>query len=78
MKLIYHSRQRSLENALGFPPHAYQTQIRIIHAKKLLADNLPLTEVALRTGFHSQSHLGWHFKRLVGITPGEYALDCRS
>ena len=67
---------RIFQSAVGFPPHAYQTQIRILHAKELLRKNIPLAEAAKRTGFHSQSHLGWHFKRLVGITPGEYAHDC--
>ena len=31
-----------------------------------------VAEVATETGFYDQSHFGWHFKRLVGVTPGNY------
>ncbi len=67
---------RVFHKAVGLPPHAYLTQVRISHAKKLLANGASLAEVAMRTGFHSQSHLNMHFKRFVGITLGQYLRDC--
>ena len=57
----------------GLSPSAYQTQLRIAHARKLLAQGLPIATVAAVTGFYDQSHFGWHFKRQVGTTPGNYS-----
>jgi len=64
--------------AMGMPPHAYQTQVRVARAKALLvAGLLPLAQVATEVGFASQSHLTRHFARLVGVTPGRYVRDSR-
>ena len=68
---------RSFSAAVGIPPHAYQTQIRIQQAQRLLRAGQAPGDVAWLTGFASQSHLGVHFKRLVGMTPGQYIADCR-
>lgn len=56
----------------GLPPHAYQTQVRIDHAKLLLARGHAPGDVAFDTGFYGPSHFGAHFKRLVGVPPGAY------
>ncbi|MEZ5428740.1 MAG: AraC family transcriptional regulator [Pyrinomonadaceae bacterium] len=56
----------------GMPPHAFQTQVRISHAKKLIQAGHPLSDVAQSTGFADQSHFHRHFKRLMKVTPGEY------
>jgi AraC-like DNA-binding protein len=63
---------RVFHDEIGLPPHAYLTQVRIRRAKGLLARNYPLTEVAFETGFVDQSHLTKRFKRIVGVTPGQY------
>ena len=63
---------RVFRKAFGLPPHAYLLQVRLIQAKKLLAVGMPIAEVATETGFSDQSHLHRHFKRTVGITPGQY------
>ena len=57
---------------MGVPPHAYLRQIRIAQAKKLLKSGLSLADVAQTVGFTDQSHLNRWFKRLWGITPGQY------
>ena len=57
---------------VGMPPHAFQTQVRVAQAKKLIRSGLPLSDVAALTGFADQSHFIRHFKRLMKITPGEY------
>ena len=63
---------RLFRDSMGLPPHAYLIQRRIDHARKLLARQVPIVEVALETGFSDQSHFTRHFKRILGITPGEY------
>lgn len=61
----------------GLPPHRYLIQIRIERAKDLIAEGWALAEAAAATGFADQSHLNRHFKRLVGVTPGQYQQGCR-
>ena len=69
---------RAFGAAVGMPPHAYQTQVRVARAKALLvAGRLPLAQVATEVGFANQSHLTHHFARLVGATPGRYVRDSR-
>lgn len=63
---------RVFHTQVGFPPHEYQTQVRIAHARKLLLEGRAISEAALETGFFDQSHLSRNFKRIVGLTPGQY------
>ena len=51
----------------------YLETIRIAKARKLLERNVPMIEVALQTGFADQSHFSRFFKRLIGVTPRQYA-----
>lgn len=64
---------RSFKKTVGLPPHAYQTQLRLSEAKKQLARNIPIAQVALNTGFADQSHFSRVFKQTYGITPGVYS-----
>src|SRR5215213_2905781 len=64
---------RVFHHQVGFPPHEYQTQVRIAHARKLLLEGKPISHVALETGFYDQSHLSRNFKRIVGMTPGQFS-----
>jgi len=63
---------RVFRQAVGMTPHAYQTQVRARRAKSLLRAGLPITLVAAEAGFYDQAHLTRHFKRIVGLTPGQY------
>jgi AraC-like DNA-binding protein len=63
---------RQFQKAMGLPPHAYLTQIRVERAKRLLAQRVPPAQVAAQVGFYDQSHLTRHFKRIVGIPPAQY------
>jgi AraC-like DNA-binding protein len=56
----------------GMTPHAYLLDRRIRHARLLLKQGLPLTEVALASGFADQAHFQRQFKRRVAATPGQY------
>jgi AraC-like DNA-binding protein len=66
---------RLFQQEVGMPPHAYQIQVRIAHAKRLLLRGLPVSRVASETGFFDLSHFTRHFKRLVGVAPGRYPDD---
>lgn len=57
---------------LGLPPHAYQTQLRVHAARRLIEAGEPLVDVARTVGFADQSHLSRHFRRLLGVPPGAY------
>jgi AraC-like DNA-binding protein len=63
---------RLFGDATGIPPHAYLRQVRIKRAKELLIRGDSIADVAQTTGFNDQSHLSRWFKRLLGITPGQY------
>jgi AraC-like DNA-binding protein len=63
---------RLFGDATGIPPHAYLRQVRVKRAKALLARGDSIANVAQATGFNDQSHLNRWFKRLLGITPGQY------
>jgi AraC-like DNA-binding protein len=63
---------RVFRSRAGFPPHEYQTQVRIAHARRLIRAGTPLSQIAIETGFFDQSHLSRNFKRIVGVTPRQY------
>lgn len=64
---------RVFRREVGLPPHAFLQDVRIRRAQELIEQGRPLAEVALSTGFSSQSHLTRRFKHVVGETPGRYA-----
>lgn len=68
---------RVFRTRLGLPPHAYLVQLRVAAAKRLLALGMPIPQAAVEAGFVDQSHLTRHFKRLVGVTPGQYVLGSK-
>jgi AraC-like DNA-binding protein len=68
---------RSFRAEVGMPPHAYLESVRVRHAQQLILAGFPLAEVAVEVGFSSQSHLAQHFKRIIGVTPGQYAAQSR-
>jgi AraC-like DNA-binding protein len=64
---------RSFHKSVGVTPHRYVIQNRVMRACELLATtNLPLTEIALTTGFSDQSHFSRRFHEIVGIPPGAF------
>jgi AraC-like DNA-binding protein len=70
---------RQFKAATGLPPHQYVILRRVERARQLLhaGTDLSLAEVALRAGFSDQSQLSHHFKRLVGVTPGQFRTPAR-
>ncbi|MET1026027.1 MAG: AraC family transcriptional regulator [Dongiaceae bacterium] len=67
---------RACRRATGFPPHQYQLQLRIRRAKALLRAGEKIADIAAALGFVDQGHLHRNFRRLVGITPGQYRRGC--
>jgi AraC-like DNA-binding protein len=64
---------RSFHKSVGLTPHRYVIQNRVMRARELLATtNLPLTEIALTTGFSDQSHFSRRFQEIVGVPPGAF------
>jgi AraC family transcriptional regulator len=54
-------------------PYKFVVSQRVERARQLLAgSDLPIAEIALQTGFCSQSHLSDVFKRMVGETPNSF------
>ncbi|MGB3491809.1 MAG: AraC family transcriptional regulator [Elainellaceae cyanobacterium] len=69
---------RTFRKHTGLPPHAYLNHVRVDQAKRLLTAGWSITDAALETGFTDQSHLHRHFKKLVGVTPGQYAKGAKT
>ncbi|MEU4191925.1 AraC family transcriptional regulator [Kribbella sp. NPDC026611] len=63
---------RVFRQEVGMPPHAYQLQVRLTRAKRLLLQGMSVSAVATETGFFDLSHFTRHFKRHVGVSPGSY------
>lgn len=68
---------RLFRHVVGLPPHAYQIQVRLWHARKLLAQGFSVSYAAHETGFFDQTHFTHQFKRHVGVTPGIYRKTAR-
>lgn len=69
--------QRAFARVTGMSIHQYVIRRRVERAKVLLADdNLPLSEVALMVGFSHQSHLAYHTRRLLGVSPMGVRKSC--
>ena len=64
---------RRFKQSTGLAPHQFIVRQRIERAKSLLGDpELPITEIALRLGFASQSHFATAFRRIVKVSPRVY------
>lgn len=64
---------RVFRSETGLPPHAYLTQVRVKRAKAFLSRGWSIASTAFETGFADQSHLTRCFKRITGVTPGQYS-----
>ena len=62
---------------VGMPPYAYLESVRIRHTQRHIETGKPLAEVAAEVGFSSQSHMTRQFKKIIGVTPGQYAQHIR-
>jgi transcriptional regulator GlxA family with amidase domain len=64
---------RKFQAETGTTPHKWITQQRILQARRLLEEtDLGVEEIADRVGFSSGVVLRDHFRRHVGVAPGDY------
>ena len=62
---------RSFKEAFGVPPHRYLLTRRVERAVTMLRDtDLPITEIALATGWSSLGTFGRTFRDVTGASPG--------
>jgi AraC family transcriptional regulator len=68
--MSYFHFSRVFKQSMGMSPTNYIAERRIERAKELLNETeLPISEIALRSGFSSQSHFHTAFRKLAGTTP---------
>lgn len=64
---------RRFRHSFGASVHQYLIQLRIDHAKHLLADSdKPLVEIALQSGFYDQASFTRTFNRIERTTPSRW------
>lgn len=64
---------RSFKEAFGVTPMQYHTHLRMHQARRLLAvDPAGIKEVAAQVGYGSVAAFTRAFRRVMGVTPGEY------
>ena len=64
---------RAFKQSEGASPHRYLLDRRIDRAENLLVKtDLPISEIAVTSGFSDQSHLARHFRQRVGVSPSTY------
>ena len=70
VRMSYFHFSRAFKQSMGMTATNYIAERRIERAKRMLEETeLPISEIALRSGFSSQSHFTTAFRRLAGATP---------
>jgi AraC family transcriptional regulator len=67
----------AFKRAFGSTPGEFQRQMRVRKAEELMmkAPEMPLSEIALATGFFDQSHFCRAFKQVACVTPSRFRQD---
>jgi len=70
VSMSYFHFSRAFKQSMGMTATSYIAERRIERAKRMLEETeMPISEIALRSGFSSQSHFTTAFRRLAGATP---------
>jgi AraC-like DNA-binding protein len=57
---------------IGLSPLAFHARARLMRSRRLIAEGSSLADTSLLLSFSDQSHFGRQFRRVYGMTPGEY------
>jgi AraC-like DNA-binding protein len=68
---------RIFKSCFGIPPMQYFLQKKIDVSKKMLEDNMRVSDIAETLGFSDAKHYSKTFKRFVGMLPREYRKEKR-
>jgi AraC-like DNA-binding protein len=64
---------RSFKTSFGISTHQWLIRHRIDHAKQLMSQtSMPLTEIAIQSGFNDQAAFTRAFHQLIGVSPGRW------
>lgn len=64
---------RLFKKTMGVSVMTYLNIIKIKHANELLTNtDMSITEISFECGFNSSTYFGRTFKKIIGVTPGEY------
>ena len=63
---------RKFRKTYNTTPLAYQLQLKMAKAKKLLMEQTPILDVCYALGFYDQAHFTREFKKMNGLTPSAY------
>lgn len=70
---------QAFRRSVGRTPHAHVVRLRIERAMKLMTDtDLPLSQIAVATGFSDQAHFSNKFRHAAGATPTEWRRTSRA
>lgn len=76
LKISHRQLDRLFRRHLDYSPGNYYRELRLARAAGLISQTgLSISEIAAGCGFQSASHLGQHFKKRYGRTPGKYRLN---
>lgn len=67
---------RAFKQRFGQPPHTYLVQLKLTHARLLLAKGMLPIDVSTIVGFADQSHMGRWFRKAYRLTPSHYRKLC--
>lgn len=64
---------RQFHKYTGYSPYAYITETRLEHAKSMLINtSLPISKIAILSGFSDEVNFAKLFKQKINLTPGEF------
>jgi AraC-like DNA-binding protein len=64
---------REFKSSTGFSLIEFISSKRIRYARELLRNtSISVTEIASKAGYNNVTHFHWTFKKMIGISPGQY------
>ena len=75
MEVYHHQQVLAKKKHLGIIFIVFINNVKIAHAKKLLQENLSITEVSSRLAFDTPNYFATLFKKYTGKTPRQYQAE---